>query len=111
MIERADMPWPGDPGVNRRKAMQRHQHRRNRIAQAPADDLGDAAMVGIEDLSAPCFGRVAPKAFIAGNDGGFADAWDRAWRARRAVAVDHQPRVTLRDQMRVEMFRYRIRDA
>ena len=30
---------------------------------------------------------------------------------RRAVAVDHQPRIALRDQMRVELFRQRLRDA
>ena len=103
--ERADMPWPGDPRVNRRKAVQRNQHRRDAIAQAPVDHLGDAAMVGIEDLSAPRLRRVARKAFVAGDDDGFADNRDRAWRAGRAVAVDYQSRVTLRDQMRVQMFR------
>ena len=30
---------------------------------------------------------------------------------RRAVAVDHEPRVALHDQMGVEMFRERLRDA
>ena len=30
---------------------------------------------------------------------------------RRAVAVDHQPRIALRDQMRVEMLRQRLGDA
>src|SRR6202048_1100341 len=111
MVECADMPWPGDAYVKRRKTVTRHQHRRNALAHAPVDHLVDAAMVGIEYRPAPRLGRVAPKAFVAGDDGGFADPRDRAWRARRAIAVDHQPRVTLRDQMRVQMFRQRIRDA
>src|ERR1700692_2971259 len=111
MIERADMPWPSDAGVNRRETVQRHQHRRNVFAQALVDGLVDAAMVGIEYRPAPRLSRVAPKAFVTGDDSRFADARDRAWRAGRAIAVDHQPRVTLRDQMRVQMFRQRIRDA
>src|ERR1700726_3152523 len=102
MIERADMPWPGDPGIYRRKTVQRPQHRRNGIAQALLDRLADAAMVGIEDRFPPRLDGVAPKTFVAGDDGRFADARDRTWRAGRAVAVDHQPRVALRDQMRVQ---------
>src|ERR1700704_3459870 len=105
MIERADMPWPGDPRVNRRKAVQRYQHRRDAIAQAAVDHLGDAAMVGIEYPSAPRFGRVAAKAFVTGYDSRFADARDGARRLWRTIAVDHQPRVALRDQMRVQTFR------
>ena len=105
------MPGPDDAGINRRKTMQRHQHRRHARAQARVDDLVDVVMVGIEDRPAPRLGRVAGKAFIARNGGGFADARDRTWRRRRTIAVDHQPRVALRDQMRVEMFRERVGDA
>ena len=75
------------------------------------DHLADAAMVGIEDLSAPRLGGIAGEAFIAGNDGRFADARDRTCGVRRPVAVDHQPRIALRDQMRIEMFRQRVGDA
>ena len=68
-------------------------------------------MVGIEDLPAPHLGGLARDAVIAGNHGGLADARDRAGRLRRPVAVDHQPRIALRDQMRVELLRQRIRHA
>src|SRR3981081_1394201 len=105
MVERADMPWPGDPRGKRRKAVQRHQHRRDSIAQAAVDHLGDAAMVGIEYPSAPRFGRVAAKAFVAGYDSRFAEARDGNSSLWRAIAVDPQPRVALRDQMRVQTFR------
>ena len=50
-------------------------------------------------------GRIAPKRFVARYRRRLADARDRACDMRRPVAVDHQPRVTLRDQVRVEMFR------
>src|ERR1700730_9347571 len=111
MIERADVPWPRYPGINRREAVQRDQHRRTTFAQPLLDDFGDAAMVGIEYLLVPRLYRVARQAFVAGNQGRFADARDRTWRARRTIAVDHQPRIALRDQMRVEMFRQRLGDA
>ena len=105
------MPGPRDAGVDRREAVQRHQHRRHTVAQAPVDHLGDAAMVGIEDRLPPRLGRLARKAFVAGDDGRFADARDRARRVGRTVAVDHQPRIALRDQMRVQMLRQRVGDA
>ena len=57
------------PGIDRREAVQRHQHRRHAVAQALVDHLADAAMVGIEDLAAPRLGGLAGEAFIAGNDG------------------------------------------
>src|ERR1035441_3713641 len=103
MIECADMPGPGDAGINRRKTMQRYQHRRPLVAQARTDDLIDAAMIGIEDRLSPRLGRIARQAFIALDGRRFADARDRTWRRRRPVAVDHQPRVALRDQMRIEL--------
>ena len=81
------------------------------IAQAGLDHLVDAAVIGIEDRGPPRFRRIARKPLIAGNDGRLADARDRACRGRRAVAVDHQPRITLRDQMRIELFRQRVGNA
>ena len=68
-------------------------------------------MIGIEDGLAPRRHRAASKAVIAGNDSCLADARDRAWRAGRSIAVDHQPRITLRDQLRVEMLRQGVGDA
>src|SRR6202035_4950575 len=68
-------------------------------------------MVGIEDGAAARLGRLAREIFVAGADGGLAEARDRAWRLRRAVAVDQQPRIALRDQMRAEMSGQRLRDA
>src|ERR1700748_2177821 len=103
MIERADMPGPGDPGIDGRETMQRHQHRWFGIAQARVDHFSDAAMIGIEDRRTPHLRRFARERFVAGDDGRFADARDRTRYTWRRVAVDHQPRVTLRDQMRIEM--------
>ena len=111
MIERADVPGPRDAGVSRRKAVQRHQHRRQPVAQATVDDLLDAPVIGIEDGLPPRFRGFARQSFIARYRGGVADQRDRACGMRRAVAVDHQPRIALRDQMRVELFRQRLRDA
>src|SRR5258707_14899844 len=99
------MPGPRDPRIDSSKTVQRYQHRRDGIAQPPVDDLTDAAMVGIEHRPAPQCRRLAGETFVAGDDGRFADARDRTWRVRRAIAVDHQPRVALRDQMRAEMLR------
>src|SRR3982074_186276 len=105
MIERADMPGPGDPGIHRGKTVPAHQHRRKGSGPAGVDHLADAAMVGIEDPAAPRLDRVAGKTFVAGYHRRFADARDRTWRVRRPVAVDHQPRIALRDQGGAEMFR------
>src|SRR5436305_10517896 len=75
------------------------------------DRLADAAMIGFEDRLPPHLGIAAPKCVVAGDDGCFADARDRARRAGRTVAVDHQPRIALRDQMRIELFGERVRYA
>ena len=104
VIERADMPGPRDAGIDGRKAVQRHQHRRHACAAALVDDLADAPVIGIEDLRAPHRGGLARNALVAGNRGRLADARDRACDMGRAVAVDDEPRVALHDQMGVEMF-------
>src|SRR5262249_22777594 len=39
------------------------------------------------------------------------ESGNRARRADRAVAVDHEPRIALRDQMCIEMIRELLRDA
>jgi hypothetical protein len=91
--------------------MQRHQHRRNAIAQAAVDHFGDAAMVGLEHLPLPRRDGLLGNAFVAGDHRHLADARDRAWRAGWPVAVDHQPRIALRDQVSVELFRQRIGHA
>ena len=111
MIERADMPGPGDAGINRRETMQRHQHRRPLLAQPRIDHLVDAAMIGIEDRPSPRLGLIARQTLITLDGGRLADARDRAWRRRRPVAVDHQPRVALRDQMRIELLCERLGHA
>ena len=103
VIERADVPGSRDAGINRRKAVQRHQHRRHGGAAALVDDLADAPVVGIEDLRAPHFRCLARNALIACYRRGLADARDRACGIGRAVAVDDQPRVALHDQMGVEV--------
>src|ERR1700694_3641812 len=99
------MPWPGDAGVNRRETVQRHQYRRHTIAQASVDRLADAAVIRLEDRLAAGLGGLAREAFVTGYGGRFAQPRNGACRLRRAIAVDHQPRVALRDQMGVEMFR------
>ena len=68
-------------------------------------------MVGIEDRRPPRRGGVSGQPFIAGDDGRFAETRDRTRRFRRTVAVDHQPRIALRDQVGVEVFRQRVGDA
>ena len=112
MIERADMPGPRDAGINRRETMQRHQHRRHRHragARRSPRRCGDD-----RDRRSPRAAPPPPRArwpSLPGIDGRFADARDRTCHVRRAVAVDHQPRIALRDQMRVEMLRQRLGDA
>src|ERR1700692_210114 len=98
------MPWPRDAGIDRGKAVQRHQQGWNVVAQAAVDRLIDAAVIGIEDRPAPRLGRRWRDPFIARDDSRLAEARNRAWRLRRTIAVDHQPRIALRDQMGVEMF-------
>ena len=104
------MPGPHDAGIDRGKAVQRHQQRGDTIAQPAVDHLVDASVIGIEDRRPPRLGRRCRDPFIAGDDRRLAEARDRARRLRRTIAVDHQPRITLRDQMRVELFRQRIRN-
>ncbi|MGY4301928.1 hypothetical protein ACVWXN_010023 [Bradyrhizobium sp. i1.4.4] len=53
VIQRGDVPGPGDAGINRREAVQRHQHRRPRVVQAAVDRGIDAAVIGLEDLAPP----------------------------------------------------------
>src|ERR1700722_12780871 len=105
------MPGSRDPGIDRRKTVQRYEHRRPAPGEAVVDDLGDVAMIGIEDRLPARFGGGAAERFVAGYRGRLADARDRTWRRRRAIAVDHQPRITLRDQMGIELFRQRVGDA
>ena len=105
------MPGPRDAGINRRETVQRHQHRWPAFVQALVDDLVDPPMIGIEDRTAPHLDRLARQSLIAGNGGGFADQRDRACDMRRPVAVDHQPRIALRDQMGVELLRQLLGDA
>ncbi len=79
--------------------------------QAIIDDLVDASVIGIENLRAPHLRGFAHQAFIAGDGRCFADARDRTCGTRGAIAVDYQPRVALRDQVRIELPRQRLRDA
>ena len=60
------MPGPRDPGIDRREAVQRHQHRRHAVAQAAVDHLVDAAMIGIEHLAAPRLGGLARRPSLPG---------------------------------------------
>src|SRR3981081_817333 len=85
MVEGADMPWPGYSGVNRRKAVQRHQHRRNGITQAPVDYLMDAAMVGIEDRLPPRLCLFTRKTFVTSYCRGFPYKAARRSRAMRTM--------------------------
>src|SRR5215470_16198919 len=65
----------------------------------------------IKNLAAARFGSFARQSLIAGDRGRFADHRYGAWHVRRAVAVDHQPRVSLRDQMRIEQPRQSLDNA
>jgi hypothetical protein len=105
------MPGPDDAGIDRRKAVQRHQHGGASRGDPLVDDLVDAAMIGVEDRAAPHLGRLGGQALIAGNGRGLADQRDRACHLRRPVAVDHEPRVALRNEMRAERLRQRLCDA
>ena len=75
------------------------------------DDLVDAAVIGIEDFVTAHLRGLRRQGFIAGNDRGLADARDRACDTRGTVAVDHEPRIALRDQMRAQMIRQLLGDA
>src|SRR5258708_24837058 len=68
-------------------------------------------MIGIENLLPPYLGRLARERFIAGNHGRLAEARDRARGRERTIAVDHEPRIALRDQSRVELVRELLRDT
>ena len=105
------MPGPLDAGIDRREAVQRNQHGRNALTEAAVDHLSDAPVIGIEHLAPPRLHSLAGEAFIAGNDGGLADARYRTRCIQRAIAVDHEPRIGLRDQMRIKVHSQRARHA
>ena len=67
VIERADVPGPRDAGIDRREAVQRHQHRRLSAMQPRLDDLVDAAVIGIEDFAAAHLRGLRRQSLIAGN--------------------------------------------
>src|ERR1700744_5585693 len=96
------MPGPRHAGIDRREAVQRHQDGRTPCRHALVDHLVDAAMIGIEDRAPTLLGGFARQSLVAGYDRGFAEQRDRACGPRRAVAVDDEPRIALRDQMRAE---------
>ncbi len=81
------------------------------VAHARIDHLVDPTMIGLEDRLPPRIGLLRRDALVAGNDRGFADGRNRARDIRRPVAVDHQPRIALRDQMRTERVRTSLGDT
>ena len=62
----------------------------------------ERGVVGLEDRPPARRAVVLAKAFVAGDRGCFADDGDRGRVSRRAVAVDHQPRIGLEHRGRVE---------
>src|ERR1700675_519592 len=68
-------------------------------------------MIGLEDLGAPRRDGLGGEADIAGDLDVFADGRNRARHGRIAIAVDHQPRIILRDQRRMERLGHTPRHA
>ena len=83
-----------------------------RARPRPADWVRDpSALAETVGQLQDYFGGRRRKSFIAGNGRGLADHGNRACGAGRAVAVDHQPRIALRDQMRVHLVGEPLGDA
>lgn len=71
----------------------------------------DAMVIRLENLAPPCRALAVRNPFVARDRGGLGDHGNRACRGRRAVAVDHQPRIALCDQMRIEQLCESLGDA
>src|ERR1700733_12214511 len=102
IVEQRDMPSARHAFEDWRKAMQGDQ-RRGAAGLPPAFQLGfDTLVIRPKNLAdARVFFRVA-QVGIAGDRCELADFRDRRRRARRPVAVDHQPRIILLDQHSAE---------
>lgn len=102
VIQYARMPRSDNGSQLRRKAMQRDQYRLTGETRAFIQVIGDGGLIGFVDgysARSPCIGI---KAAIAGNESIVAYLWDCVRRARRSIAVNHQPRVMLVNEGRIE---------
>jgi hypothetical protein len=80
--------------------VQRDQHGRARAARI---ELGaNALVIGLKELLEALAGVDGRKPFIARDSGALAPRRDRIGCPRRTVRVDHQSRVVVHDQERIE---------
>ena len=88
--------------VHRRACMHRDDDGETTRGDARFEQIVDPVVIGMEDLGCARFDRSLTQTSIAGDDRVLAHLDHEVGGARGAIAIDHEPRVTLQDQGRIE---------
>ena len=111
VIERSDMPRPDEPFEDRREGMHRHQQRLAPFGRPPVEEGGDRGLVRQENVLDPGPPLRRRNADIGRNWRQLADLGYGARNGWIAIAVDHQARIDLFDERRIEGVRHQARHA
>ena len=102
VVQEAEPPGPAGAVVDRGEAVQRDQDGRDARLRAGLQDALEGVVIRPEQRLDPGLARRRRDALVARDRGRIADRRDRRRHVGRPVAVDHEPRIALRDQRRLE---------